>query len=177
MTSACSQCEPAGRLVFKRRFATHTCRVPRLDTFASHIDSRQTARTRRVAMYTWALQVKVPADPVWYHTRNRAASDSRSLCIVRVHGRHPHIIFQHGGRKDCSAGAFKTLDGDARCNKDTVSISFCAIPSGATRSLSHLSQRLGKMPRVSIAALGPWPWPLSMSLKRKEHQRQRHHHR
>lgn len=86
-------------------------------------------------MYAWALQIKVPTDPVWYYASYRAPGDSRSLCVVRVHGRHPHIIFQHGRRKDCSAGAFKTLDGDARCKKNIVSIWFFAVPSVVRDSL------------------------------------------
>lgn len=85
-------------------------------------------------MYTWTLQVKVPADPVRYHARYGASGDSRSFSVVRVHGRHPHIIFQHGCGKDRGAGALETLDGDARCKTNTVSISFCAVPSGVTDS-------------------------------------------
>lgn len=82
-------------------------------------------------MYAWTLQIKVPADPVWYHARNCASGDSCSLCIVRVHSRHPHIIFQHRGRKDCGARSSKAVDWDARCSKGTVSISFTAVRGNA----------------------------------------------
>lgn len=68
-------------------------------------------------MYAWTLQIKVPADPVWYYARNRASGDSCSLCVVRVHGRHSHVILQHGGRENGSARAFKAFDWDTRCNK------------------------------------------------------------
>lgn len=106
-------------------------------------------------MYAWTLQVKVPADPVRYHARYRTPGDSRSLCVVRVHGRHPHVIFQHGRREDCSTGAFETLDGDSSCKENTVSIWFCAVPcctKWCDVPFTHLSRRLCKMPRVSIAA-------------------------
>lgn len=80
-------------------------------------------------MYAWTLQIKVPADPVWYHARNCASGDSCSLCTVRVYSRHPHIIFQHGGRKDCGARSFKAFDWDTRCRKSTVSISSTTVRS------------------------------------------------
>lgn len=73
-------------------------------------------------MYAWTLQVKVPADPVWYHARNRAPGDSRSLCIIRVHSRHPHVIFQHGGRKYCRAGPSEAFDWNTSYMKSRVSI-------------------------------------------------------